>query len=379
MKILLVKLSSLGDVVHTLPVVQDILAAQPDAQIDWVVEPSFAPVLSLCPGVNRVVACDLRRWRKAPLSGTTRQAWRAFKQQLHLTAYDAVIDLQGLTKSALVAWLARLALGGKRYALANQTDGSGFEAPTRWMAHVAIRMVPHIHAVQRARALAAQALNYPLIGPPDYGIKMPLRQRIRASLATKNIAEYIFLTTAAVPALGQISAHSVAFVHGTSRADKTWPVAHWVALGEQLKAAGYSVVLAHGNPAEQATSLAIANALNTSCTTSSPAARVLPTLPLDALARVLGTCVGVVGVDSGVSHLAVALGLPHVQIYNFDTAWRTGPEPSGPCNGPQNGWHSGRQVSVFAHTAPSVQAVWQAWAGCIAAEVAFEMASGTGA
>ena len=347
MKILLVKLSSLGDVVHTLPVVQDILAALPDAQIDWVVEPSFAPVLSLCPGVNRVVACALRRWRKTPLSSTTRQEWRAFKAQLHLTAYDAVIDLQGLTKSALVAWLARLAPGGKRHALANQTDGSGYEAPTRWVADVAIRMVPHIDAVQRARCLAAQALGYRLASLPDYGLKIPLQQKIRALYAIENIANDIPLTDIPAP----IPANSVAFVHGTSRADKAWPLAHWVALGQLLNAAGYSVVLAHGNAAELATSQAIATALNTA--SPSPAALVLPMLPLDVLARVLGACTGVIGVDSGVSHLAVALDLPHVQIYNFDTAWRTGPLGT-------------RQASVFAHPAPGVQAVWQAWLGCFA-------------
>ena len=413
MKILLVKLSSLGDVVHTLPVVQDILAALPDAQIDWVVEPSFAPVLSLCPGVNRVVACALRRWRKTPLSSTTRQEWRAFKAQLHLTAYDAVIDLQGLTKSALVAWLARLAPGGKRYALANQTDGSGYEAPTRWVADVAIRMVPHIDAVQRARCVAAQALGYSLASPPDYGLKTPLRQQIHALHAIENIANRMSSTE--IPA--NIPVQSVAFVHGTSRADKAWPLAHWVALGQLLNAAGYSVVLAHGNASELATSQAIASALNAASLTSrepphnsgeamavgsgcatrrlfavnstaignknnaadrplistaadhppqgvmqrlpSLAALVLPTLPLDALAHMLGACIGVIGVDSGVSHLAVALDLPHVQIYNFDTAWRTGPSQSGPAGT--------RQVSVFAHPAPGVQAVWQAWLGCIAA------------
>ena len=354
MKILLVKLSSLGDVVHTLPVVQDILAALPDAQIDWVVEPSFAPVLPLCPGVNRVVVCELRRWRKAPLYSTTRQEWRAFKAQLRLTAYDAVIDLQGLTKSALVAWLARLAPGGKRYALANQTDGSGYEAPTRWVADVAIRMVPHIDAVQRARSMAAQALGYSLEGPPDYGLKVPLRQQMRGSFAIENIANSIPSTN--------IPAHSLAFVHGTSRADKAWPLAHWVALGQRLNAAGYSVVLAHGNAAELATSQAIASALNAASSTPrfpDPAALVLPTLPLDALAQVLGACTGVIGVDSGVSHLAVALGLPHVQIYNFDTAWRTGPSQSGPSGA--------QQVSVFAQPVPSVQAVWQAWLGCMSA------------
>lgn len=109
MKVLLVKLSSLGDVVHTLPVVQDILAAHPGAQIDWVVEKSFAPVLSplVGAGLRCVIPCELRRWRKAPFAAATRAEWKVFKSQLQAEHYDAVIDLQGLTKSALVARLAR--------------------------------------------------------------------------------------------------------------------------------------------------------------------------------------------------------------------------------------------------------------------------------
>jgi heptosyltransferase-1 len=355
MKILLVKLSSLGDVVHTLPVVQDILAARPDAQIDWVVEPAFAPVLSLCPGINRVVVCDLRRWRKAALASSTWRAYGTFKAELQRTSYDAVIDLQGLTKSALVAWLARLAPAGKRFALANQTEGSGYEAPTRWVADVAIRMEPHIHAVLRARELAAQALGYRLANLPDYGLKIPPRQQLRGLTAIENIAN-------SLPSSERL-ANSVAFIHGTSRADKEWPQAHWVALGQRLNAAGYGVVLAHGNAAELATSQAIAHALNAgglnAIPTPDPAALVLPTLALDALAPVLAACAGVIGVDSGVSHLAVALGLPHVQIYNFDTAWRTGPD---------HGASSGAgQVSVFAKPAPDVSKVWRAWLGCVSA------------
>ena len=131
MKILIVKLSSLGDVVHAMPAVQDIRAALPHAQIDWVVERGFAPLVARCEDVRRVIPCELRRWRKAPLSAATRSAWQSFKAELQHEAYDAVIDLQGLSKSALVAWLARLKWDGKRYAMANRTDGSSYEAPTR--------------------------------------------------------------------------------------------------------------------------------------------------------------------------------------------------------------------------------------------------------
>ncbi|SFU84919.1 heptosyltransferase-1 [Polaromonas sp. YR568] len=339
MKILLVKLSSLGDVVHTLPVVQDILTALPGAQIDWLVEKAFAPLLARAGGLHRVIPCEIRRWRKSFWKAETRQAWGAFKRDLQQEAYDAVIDLQGLTKSAVVARLAALAPGGKRYALANQTDGSGYEAPTRWVADVAIAVEPHIHAVRRSRELAAKALGYTLQGAPKFKLKVPENQAGRAQAAPEKIAD-------------GPGASCVAFVHGTSRADKEWPLAHWIALGQRLNAAGYQVALAHGSAGELATSQAIADALNR---TAPAMAVVWPLLPLDALTDELAQCTGVIGVDSGVSHIAVALDLPHVQIYNFDTAWRTGPEASGP---------GARQVSVFAQPEPGVDAVWQAWLAC---------------
>ena len=329
MRILLVKLSSLGDVVHTLPVVQDILAAMPDAQIDWVVEKAFAPLLTQVKGLRRIIPCDLRRWRKSFWAAQTWQAWRAFKADLQSDSYDAVIDLQGLTKSAVVARLARLTPQGKRYAMANQTDGSGYEAPTRWLADVAIELPPHVHAVQRGRELAARALGCRIQIPVNFGLNDPSNtppdQLIRVQLAPKIIA----------------------FIHGSSRQDKTWPLQNWVALGQRLAANGHQIMLVHGSAAELATSQAIAAQLANSI--------VLPLLSLDELTQQLATCQGAMGVDSGVSHIAVALGLPHVQIYNFDTAWRTGPLDCA------------HQVSVFAQPVPSVDAVWQAWLQCASA------------
>src|ERR1043165_6840705 len=97
-KILIVKLSSLGDVVHAMPAVQDIRAALPHAQIDWVVERGFAPLVQRCEGVRRGVGCELRRWSKSVLSAQTREQWRAFRRELRAESYDAVIDLQGLAK-----------------------------------------------------------------------------------------------------------------------------------------------------------------------------------------------------------------------------------------------------------------------------------------
>jgi heptosyltransferase-1 len=300
-----------------MPAAQDIRAALPHARIDWVVERGFAPLVQRCEGVARVIPCEIRRWRKALLARRTRAEWAAFREQLQSRAYDAVIDLQGLTKSAVVARMARLAPGGRRYALANQTEGSSYEVPTRWVADVAVRVEPRVHAVERSRLLCAQALGYAPPGAPRYGLHArgePLRDDQR----------------------------TVALIHGTSREDKCWPEAHWIALGRRLAEAGHTVALPHGSDAEQVRSDRIATAIG-------PAARAWPRLPLDALTDRLGGCAGAIGVDSGLSHIAVALDLPHVQIYNFGTAWRTGPVGLA------------RQRSAYAVPTPPVDAVWQLW------------------
>ena len=324
LKVLIVKLSSLGDVVHAMPAVMDIQAAFPNAHIDWVVERGFAPLAARCEAVRRVIPCEIRRWRKAffkaETRAQTRAEWRTFKADLQHEAYDVIIDLQGLTKSAWIAWLARKARGGKRYALANRTDGSGYERPTRWVADVAVPITPHIHAVTRGRVLCAQALGYEMPAHLNYGLGQAAVQR-------KPV---------------------VVLVHGTSRTDKEWPLAHWFEIGTRLKQAGFDVALPHGNEAERVRSEALADML--------PGAVVWPRLSLDQLTTEMAHCTGVIGVDSGLSHIAVALDLPHVQIYNFDTAWRTGPEGLT------------RQRSVVDCPTPTVDMVWDTWLACLQAE-----------
>lgn len=323
MRILIVKLSSLGDVVHAMAAVQDICRTHPQAQIDWVVEEAFAPLVLRCEGVRRAIPCALRRWRKQPLAAETRTQWAAFKADLRSQAYDWVIDLQGLSKSALVAWLARLTPGGQRLALGNRTEGSGWERPTRWVADVAPKLPKHLHAVQRARLLCAQGLGYALPEEEHFG----LLPHVPSGFA----------------AINNVAVNTVALVHGTSRADKRWPEPLWVALGKDLREHGWQVALVHGTPAEMATSQRLAQGIE--------GAQVWPLLDLPELTDRLARCAGVIGVDSGVSHIAVALGRPHVQLYNFDTAWRTGPSAA----------HAATQRAVFAQPAPGLDAVWQAW------------------
>ena len=315
---------------HAMPAMQDIRAALPDAKIDWVVERAFAPLVARCAGINRIITCELRSWRKKPFAAQTRAQWRQFKVDLQQQDYDAVIDLQGLSKSALVSRLARTSPQGLRYAMANRTDGSGYEAPTRWVADRAIALKTHVHAVDRSRMVCAQALGYHYTGAPVCGL-VPQGLAVQPAQPVK---------TANVPAM--VSKPMVALVHGTSRADKEWPLQHWVALGRQFNQNGLRVALPQGNAQELTTSQAIAAQLDD--------AWVWPAMALDAVCDTLARCAGVIGVDSGLSHIAVALGLPHVQIYNFDTAWRTGPQS------PE------RHTSVFASPHPDVQSVWQAWA-----------------
>jgi heptosyltransferase I len=318
LNILIVKLSSLGDVVHTMPAVQDIRRALPHAKIDWVVEPGFAKLVERCEGVHRVIPCAIRSWRKHWWRASTRAAWQAFQADLATVKYDAVIDCQGLTKSALVARCAQLTKTGKRYAMANRSAGSGYEAPTRWLADVAVQVPTQVHAVDRARILCAKALGYvqPL-GSWHFGL-----------LAQSNIAG--------------AASKTIAFIHGSSRADKCWSEAHWAQLGKQLQAQGYAIALLHGSDEEEQRSVRLAKALGKT-------AQVWPRMALDALTDRLALCVGAIGVDSGLSHVAVALDLPHVQLYNFDTAWRTGPLDLP------------RQRSVFAQPEPTPGQVWDAW------------------
>jgi heptosyltransferase-1 len=243
-----------------------------------------------------------------------RREWRAFRAELQATRYDAAIDLQGLTKSALVARLAH----GTSYGLANRTEGASHEWPARWLVDRAIPIEPHIHALDRSRQLAARALGYAVQGPPQFGLERP------ASIA---------------------SPPTLVFVHGTSRDDKLWPEAHWIALGRRAIGQGWRIALPQGGAVERERARRIAAALGA-------AAECWPAMDLDALTDRMGAAQGVIGVDSGPSHIAVALDLPHVQVYNLPTAWRTGPLIE----------HGHRhQVAVVGRPVPELDAVWDAW------------------
>ena len=292
LRVLFVKLSSLGDVIQTLPVLHDLHCQYPGAMaIDWVVEEAFAPLLGEVRGVERVLAIGERRWRRRPFDGVVRAERRAFRARLREAAYDAVIDFQGLIKSALVARSARLAADGHRYTYANRSQLCGYEWPVRYLVDRPIAMERRVHAIRRYRLLAARALGYEIGDAADR-------------------VDWRFDATAA--------GADVMFAHGTTRADNEWPESAWIELGRRLVAEGARIVLPQAGAAEAARVGRIAAAIGAG-------AEVLAPMKLDALARRMAACRGVIGVDSGVSHLAVALDLPHVQIFSQPRVWRAGP------------------------------------------------------
>jgi heptosyltransferase-1 len=283
--ILLIKTSSMGDVLHNLPVVTDICKHLPQASIDWVVEESFATLPTLHPRVRNIVPVAIRRWRKSWWASRTEI--QHVRKQLHQHRYDCVLDTQGLFKSALITRCAHPPRCGYDWQSAREPLASVFYDRTFF--------VPKgQHAVERNRQLAGLALGYTPLGAPDYGIQAPPLDLSWLAPATP----YIVL------------------LHATSRDDKLWDETHWVTLGHILASNGFQLVLPWGSASEQARSARLAAAI--------PNAISPPRLSLIEAAALLGHARAVIGVDTGLSHLAAALDVPTIGIYTATDPGLTG-------------------------------------------------------
>lgn len=286
MRLLLVKTSSLGDVIHNLPVVTDIARAFPGAVIDWVVEEAFAEIPRLHPAVRRVIPVAVRRWRSHLLSASTWRQMRAFRYEVRSEDYDVVLDTQGLLKSALIAWQAH----GRRCGHA--ADSAREPVAARF--YDARFSIPgNLHAVERNRQLASAALNFDVGGAPDYGIS-----------ATPLCADWLPAEPLAV------------LLTATSREDKLWPEERWIALGRHLAECGFRCVFPAGSDAERERASRIARQI--------PGAVPAPPLSIKALAGLLAASRIAIGVDTGLIHLAAALGIPSVAIFCASTPELTG-------------------------------------------------------
>jgi len=293
-----VKTSSLGDVVHNLPVVDDLHRALPGVQVDWVVEQAFAEVPGLHPGVREVIPCALRRWRSRPWAAETRAGWREMRARLSARPYDLVVDTQGLLKSAL---LARLAAGPRA---GFDRDSVREALATRFYQRL-YRVPRTLHALERNRQLVAQAAGYPLSASPSYGL------RLRAEGAAGG----------SVPDDWDPRSPFVVFLHATARAEKLWPESAWIALGREVHdRLGLRALLPWGSDAERERAERLAQSI--------PGARVPARTGLAALARGMARARVVVGVDTGLLHLASAVGVHCIGIYVATDPARNGLYPA---------------------------------------------------
>ena len=314
MRILLVKTSSLGDVIHNLPVVRDLLAQRPDCVIDWVVERALAEIPRLHPGVRRVIPVGLRAWRQRLLEGSTWREIAEFGQELRAESYDLVIDTQGLLKSALVARRAR----GPRCGY----DAGSAREPAASRFYDRRYPVPRaLHAVERNRRLVAAAAGYAPEGAPDYGLgAVPPGPTFGPSGGTEMEPPGLTFSpsggTGTLPSSVAFGRPHAVLLTATSRDDKLWPEADWIALGTALCARGLHCLLPAGTATERERAARIAAAL--------PAATALPAQTLTELATTLAATRLAVGVDTGLVHLAAALGRPTLALFRASDPGLTG-------------------------------------------------------
>jgi heptosyltransferase-1 len=304
-KILLVKLSSLGDVLHNLPIVWDLRARLPDAQIDWVVEEAYVhllePLLSRdgFRGIDRIIPFALRRWKKNLLSLATWKEFFAFRKTLRSTTYDVLIETQGLLKSAIVCSLTKKRSSGVVVGLANATEFSGYEPLARSFYNQLVHVPIQCHAVDRSRWVICSALDWPLIGRSDPPQFYPPS----------------FVDAIPRSVIEGLKAPYVLCFHSTAREAKRWPNENWIRLGKDLSAQGYQLVFPWGNGAEKVLSQLLASQIS--------GALVPPAFSIEEVFSVIAGAALTIGVDTGLTHLAAVLDKPTVEIYCDSPRWKT--------------------------------------------------------
>jgi heptosyltransferase-1 len=335
--VLLIKMSSMGDVVHALPAVTD--AASHGVTFDWVVEEAFADIPALHPAVGQVMPIAWRRWRSSLRS--SRGELARFWEQLRRRRYDLVLDSQGLVKSGVVAALAR----GRTKA--GFSHASARERAAALAYRRGVRVARNQHAIDRQRELFAAVFGYCVPAGLDYGIARPAHQASKTNQCV--------------------------LLHGTTWESKHYPEHLWREVARRARAAGLDVALPWGSEAERARAEAIAMTN----------ADVLPALNLAELTTRIAAARLVVGVDSGLAHLSAALDVPTVVIYGSTDSALTGCRgrrvsnlqaqfPCAPCLRKACGYHGPEEILHQAPVRPACysrvtpDAVWDAAARAMA-------------
>lgn len=276
-RVLFVKLSSLGDVIHHLPAVTDLAEMRPDARLAWAVEEAYADLVTMHPAVGEAIPVALRALRRAPLAPSSWARMARARRAIRSRIWDFVIDTQGLVKSALVARFARAPAFGLDAKSARERIAAR-------LYDVKIRVARDLHAVERNRRLVGEVFGYVPQGAARYGLLRP----------------------DAAPDWAP-GARYVVMLHAASRAAKRWPDERWIALGRLLASQGYVAVFPGGTAEERAGAARLASGI--------PNAIAAPAVSLVEAAALLAHAAGVVGVDTGLTHLAVALEVPTVGVY----------------------------------------------------------------
>jgi len=287
-RVLIVKVSSMGDVIHALPVVRDLKCFRPEIEIDWVVEEAFAEIVRAHPDVTRVLPYGLRRWKKQPFARAHWQQWRAFRDSLQARPYDAVFELQGLFKTALLCRTADgKSFGFNRAAAKEPWSACLLDAP--------LPIKRDTHMIEQLRSVPAQALGYSVQSLPDFGLDLA---RVSTDW-TPPVQPY------------------AVFLHMTAADYKLWPEARWIELARALLDQGYTPVLPWGSTAEQERAARIVQAAGGGV--------VAPRLGLLAWGKIMQGAHAVVGLDTGLSHLAAATGARAVFLFGATPRWRIAP------------------------------------------------------
>ncbi|MBF6058638.1 lipopolysaccharide heptosyltransferase I [Thiomicrorhabdus heinhorstiae] len=285
MRVLLIKMSSMGDVFHTFPALSDALQAMPNIKVDWVVEKTFAEIPKWHPAVDKVYPIELREWRKSLFKGETRRQVRAFFEEINQTSYDLILDAQGLYKSVWVGRRIQGAISGFDLKSAREPLASLFYQRK-------FSVEKSQHAILRLRLLFAQALGYelPQGQPIYYGLQTELWNRPEA--------------------LPWSSENYLVCLHGTTWATKYWPEENWYQLLRKAVESGLKVVLPWGNDEEKLRSLRLKADLSDKDVWVPERM-----LTLNEMAALLKNANAVVSVDTGLSHVAAALDVPLLVLY----------------------------------------------------------------
>ena len=320
LNILIVKLSSLGDVLHNLPIVWDIRARYPDAQVDWLVEEGYVELLSPLlstnltmnsgkfaefGGIDRIIPIGLRRWKKNLKRGEfvhSIQEFIKFKANLQEITYDLIIETQGIIKSAFVTRLANRSPNSSIFGLANRTDYSGYEPLARRFYTECIQVPNQCHAVDRSRWVTAAALDAPIPNREDNSPHFYPLDFVNSLSRLSN-------------PLGLIRDSYVLCFHATARKAKCWDEQSWVKLGSYLSKNGLTVVFPWGNPEEKKVSEMLAAKV--------PGALVPKAFSIQEAYTLIAQAKLTVGVDTGLTHLAAVLGRPTIELYVDSPKWKT--------------------------------------------------------